>query len=83
MKPKPTPKRELVIIYATAYPQGGGLVFLRCVSEDAKNWIRENVSAFGVLSDNDPRNWMLSVYAEYNAQEIAEWLDSYNDEEEA
>jgi hypothetical protein len=79
MKPKPTPKRELIIVTVTAGRAGGGLIQLRCASEDAKEWVRLETKVFGDLFDNKDL-WMLAVNAEYDANEVAAYLDSYNDD---
>lgn len=76
MKPVPQPKQELVVKYCFESVRH---IVVRTATADASEWFVNEAAKFGSVSRTF-NDWDLLVFAEYDTKEVAEYLDSYNDE---
>ena|GEM_PF-2927782 len=75
---KPQPKKELVISKGTGYT----FFDVTVASEDAAEWLKSEAAQFGrLLPDTFISNkFFMAVGDEYDADEVAAYLDTYNAE---
>ena len=79
MKPRPTPKKELIVY------NNGAMLEIVPSSQDATDWLSVEAPRFGELSKAitiKDLYWLI-VSRAYDLSEVAAYLDSYNDVEDA
>lgn len=79
MKPVPTPKQEVIV-----RKDGGRFIRVTTHTADAEAWLVKHAPAFGLLFGaiiEGEKEQLLIVYEGYDVNEVADYLDSYNDPE--
>jgi len=76
MKAKPTPEKELVIIRRAIV----NIISFVIHSNDAREFVIKEAPQFGSLHMENNNNLFLIVSPGYDFNEVAEYLESYNED---
>lgn len=78
MKTKPQPKRALILTF-----QCGDQVMFRAATPGAASWLEAEATQFGNLCapGDGVTEYSLRIHAEYDTQEVVDYLMSYSDRE--